>query len=71
MKNILIILAFASMVTLGCSTNQKNDAADADSNRIDTSMTDQSSENMNNGAMGDTTGIINDTTSMDTSNNMQ
>ncbi|MES2446685.1 MAG: hypothetical protein V4546_05850 [Bacteroidota bacterium] len=71
MKNILIILAFAGMVTLGCSTNQKNDAADADSNRIDTSMTNQSSENMNNGAVGDTTGMNNDTTSMDTSNNMQ
>ncbi|TKB97103.1 hypothetical protein [Pedobacter cryotolerans] len=71
MKNILIILAFAGMVTLGCNTNQKNDAADADSNRIDTSMTNQSSENMNNGAMGDTTGMSNDTTNMDTSNNMQ
>ena len=71
MKNSLFILAVAGMLTLGCSSNQKNDAADADSNSIDTTMTDQSTENMNNGAMGDTTGMGSDTTSTDTAIRMQ
>lgn len=71
MKKALLLLSFAGMVTLGCSTNQKSDAADADSNRIDTSMSNQSSENMNNGAMPDTAGMGTDTSSMDTTKNMQ
>ncbi|RZK26481.1 MAG: entericidin [Flavobacterium sp.] len=71
MKNSLFILAVAGMLTLGCSSNQKNDAADADSNSIDTTMTDQSTENMNNGAMGDTTGMGSDTTRTDTATRMQ
>lgn len=71
MKNLLFILAFAGMVTIGCSTNQKNDAADADSNRIDTSMNGSSSGNMNDDVMPDTASMSNDTTSTDTTGNMQ
>lgn len=71
MKKSLMILAFAGMVTLGCNSNQKSDAADADSNSIDTTMSNQSSEGVNDGAMTDTTGMGTDTSSMDTSINRQ
>ncbi|RZL50684.1 MAG: hypothetical protein EOP00_03075 [Pedobacter sp.] len=69
MKKLLLMLTVAGMATIGCSTNQKNDAADADSNRIDTSLTNQALENGNDGAMPDTNGMGSDTTKIDTSKN--
>lgn len=57
MKNKFIALVFAGIVMASCNTNKKNDAADADSNRLYQSGSETDSNKNNSEHSLDTTGL--------------